>query len=172
MTPVKLQLLSGFDAETTARAERCRLIIERGVNSDAFQRAVLDASFLDVRQERADGTLVTKLSSHEILDIILSGAEVSTPDQIARPADGIITIPLSLYSKRRSSAIGHHDGGVVHTRVQALAWMEDVEVAGHWMHEWMHVAGFEHDYRNTRRRAHSVPYLIGELLVETAVGAA
>lgn len=163
MTTTTLLSPTNFNDWQAAKAGEARRLIEATVNSTAFQDAVLAARFLDVRLERADGTTVSRLSNRQILDTILGGTERGTV------ADHVIGLRVSLYSKLWSSAIGWTDEeGVIHTRDRFFNSAEPVEIAGHWIHEWTHAAGFRHDFKNTSRRDHSVPYLIGELLVTHA----
>jgi len=163
MTTVQFVSLSNFSDWQKAKAEEVRKIIEAVVNSKVFQDAILGASFLDVRLEKPDGTMVEDLSKEQILNVILTGTE-----QGAAP-NGIIEIKVELYYKLISSAIGWTgDDGTIHTRDRFFNSAESVEVAGHWLHEWTHTAGFRHDFDRTSRRDQSVPYIVGELLIESA----
>ena len=163
MTQVRFTGIANASDWQRTKAEEARRIIEATINAPAFQQAVLKASFLDVRFIRTDGTSAGPLGNQEILNVILSGAENGS-----RP-DGIIALTIALYRKVFSSAIGWSDGGTIHTRDRFFNSAEPTEIAGHWLHEWTHVAGFRHDYERTARRDCSVPYLIGELLIESAV---
>ncbi len=43
------------------------------------------------------------------------------------------------------------------------------DIAGTLAHEWMHLLGFTHAYRETSLRSFSVPYAIGEMVTERVV---
>jgi hypothetical protein len=75
MTQVKLLAMSNFNAWQTAKAEEARKLIEQTVSSKPFQQAVLEAKFLDVRLEKADGKILANLSNDQVLKVILEGAE-------------------------------------------------------------------------------------------------
>ncbi len=160
MTKVALQLLDNANASQAAKGEVARGILERTVNKDAFQKAVLAASFLDVRFEKPSGEIVAGLSNELVLRLILYGTERGSN------ANDSIDLQVRLYSILFSSAIGYTSDGIIHTRDKFFEHAEPVEVAGHWMHEWMHAAGFLHDFRRTSRREQSVPYLVGELVTQ------
>lgn len=162
MTAVRLVSTTHFSAWQLAKAEEARRLAEDAINSAAFRDGVLAATFLDTRLERADGTVVEKLSNRQILDAILAGAEQGTaPDQV-------IGLRVVLYSALWSSAIGRSEGGIIYTRDKFFNGADPGEVAGHWIHEWTHTAGFLHDYKRTSRRSQSVPYVIGELVAGLA----
>ena len=164
MTSVKLLSTTHFNTWQLAKADEARRLIEATVNGAAFRNAVLAARFLDTRLERPDGSVVENLSNQQILDTILSGAEQGTP------ADGVIGLRVTLYHQWWASALGWTDeDGVIHTcSNKFFNGAEPNEVAGHWLHEWTHAAGFRHDYKRTSRRSQSVPYVIGDLVATLA----
>ncbi len=163
MTIVKFVSTTNFSQWQLAKAEEIRRLIETTVNQPPFQDGVLAATFLDVRLERSDGSVVTALTNRQILDVILAGVEQGTnPDQT-------IGLRVALYDAWFGSAIGSTDEhGVIHTRGKFFNNLGPAELAGHWMHEWTHTAGFHHDYRRTARRSQSVPYVIGDLVARHA----
>jgi len=167
MTTVSFSQLTSFSPSQRQRAETIRQLLEAGLNAPAFQHAVLHAAFLDVRLEKPDGGEVTNLSNAQILSVVLTGEESGTA------ADGNLSLRVELYHRLFSSAIGYtDDDGVIHTREGFFNTAAPVEVAGHWLHEWSHTAGFRHDYERTSRRDQSVPYLLGELLIAAIAPAA
>jgi hypothetical protein len=38
------------------------------------------------------------------------------------------------------------------------------ELAAHFVHEWLHKIGYDHDFKSTARRPYSVPYAVGDLV--------
>lgn len=162
MTQVQLLAMADFNEWQTAKAEQARKLIELTVNTQAFQQAVLNAKFLDSRLERSNGQVVTNLTNAQILATILEGEERGSV------VDGVIGLRVALYYKKLSSAIGHYQPPTIFTNTRFFNPADPIHIAGHWMHEWLHAAGFDHDYKPTSRRAQSVPYLVGDLLVENA----
>ncbi len=164
MTQVQLLSMTNFNEWQSAKAEEARRLIEATVNAEPFQRAVLGAKFLDVRLEKANGTVVQNLTNQQILNVILSGTEQGSQ------ADGVIGLRVALYYKRWSGTIGYFGGdGVIHSNSKFFNPWDPISVAGHWIHEWTHAAGFLHDYKGSLPRNGSVPYVIGELLSDHAV---
>jgi len=167
MTLVQIVSIANANAWQAAKAEEARKLIEAGINSKKFQSAVLGARLLDVSFENPDGTVLSGLSNQQVLDLILFGTERGTR------ADYIIQLHLVLYSKLWSSALGWTDDhGHIHTHHKFFNRADPIEIAGHWLHEWTHAAGFRHDYGRTARRDWSVPYLIGELLLDSVTPSA
>lgn len=162
MTTVTLTQLFNFSTAQRQRAEHVRQVLEDTLNSVGFQAAVRAATFLDVRRERPDGTVVSDLTNEQILQVVLTGEESGTAP------DGDLALRVQLYHRPFSSAIGYSAGGIIYTRHQFFDGFTLAEVAGHWLHEWSHAAGFLHDYDRTSRRDQSVSYLLGELLIDYA----
>lgn len=134
-----------------------RALLEETLNRADFQQAV----FSDNRFIKPDRTELTNLTNDEILDIILKGIESDTkPDYV---------LQLTVRFHPLGSAVGETDAnGVIHDLWYLFERYTEAEVAGHWLHEWCHTAGFIHDYESTDRRDQSVPYLVGELLTTHA----
>ena len=163
MTTVKLHLLQGLNHKGKAKAEAVCALLEKTINTPAFQQAVLTAKFSDIRLEQPDnGPDRTDLTNQEILDILLSGVEYKSPP------DGEIGLKVKFHPF--GSAIGSSKNGEIDTLRRFFNRSSLAQVAGHWLHEWCHVAGFHHDYARTARRPNSVPYLIGSLLAKHAGG--
>jgi ssRNA-specific RNase YbeY (16S rRNA maturation enzyme) len=49
-----------------------------------------------------------------------------------------------------------------------MSRMSAQELAGHWLHEYMHMLGFDHAYGDNPARKFSVPYFVGDLAVQRA----
>lgn len=158
MTQVQLLAMANFNEWQTAKAEQARKLIEQAINTDGFQRAVLDAVFLDTRLEKSNGEVVPRLTNAQILATILEGRERGSV------VDGIVGLRVELYYKLLSSVIGHYDPPTIYTNTRFFNPSDPIHIAGHWMHEWLHAAGFLHDYDRSTRRPQSVPYLVGELV--------
>lgn len=161
-TRVTLANSRRFNAHDLRRAAGITEMLEDVVNSDDFAARVIGATFLDASWEDASGHVRTNLANRQILAVIRDGAESGTP------RDGVISLSVQLYRSAAlaSSVIGYSDEGWIYTRKRWFRTSSDEAVAGHWMHEWCHVAGFRHDFDRTSRRSASVPYLIGEIVAD------
>lgn len=161
-TRVTLANSRRFNAHDLRRAAGITEMIEEVVNSEDFAARVSGATFLDTSWENASGQVKMNLTNQEILSAIRGGAESGTP------RDGVISLSVQLYRSPAlvSSVIGYSDEGWIYTRKRWFRTNSDEAVAGHWMHEWCHVAGFRHDFGRTSRRSASVPYVVGEIVAD------
>ena len=160
-TEVTLDLPRFVLPRTRRKGEAVRALLEETLNRADFQQAVRQAIFSDNRFVKPNGTELTNLTNDEILDLILKGIESDTkPDYV---------LQLYVHFHPLGSAVGETDAnGVIHDLWYLFERYSEAEVAGHWLHEWCHTAGFIHDYERTDRRDESVPYLIGSLLTTYA----
>jgi hypothetical protein len=63
-----------------------------------------------------------------------------------------------------SSVVAYHEGGVIYLNRWKYAKATAQEVSGTLAHEFMHVLGYEHSFRDNPDRADSVPYVLGKLV--------
>jgi hypothetical protein len=161
LTEVTLDLPRLVLPWTRRKGEAARALLEETLNRPDFQEAVRQAVFSDNRFVKPDGTELTDLTNDQILDIILKGVESDTkPDYV---------LQLHVRFHPFGSAVGETDENeVIHDLWYVFERSSEAEVAGHWLHEWSHIAGFRHDWEDTPRRATSVPYLLGDLLIKYA----
>ena len=87
MTNVKFLSTSNFNQWQLAKAEEVRRLIEATVNQPAFQNDLLAATFLDVRLERPDGTILGGLTNRQILDIIYQRGQATAAEVQAELPD-------------------------------------------------------------------------------------
>jgi len=65
--------------------------------------------------------------------------------------------------------IGHREApNIIMTQDCHMSGMSAPELAGHWLHEYMHMLGFDHAYSDNPARISSVPYFVGERVVRRA----
>jgi len=67
-----------------------------------------------------------------------------------------------------STAIGSRDEQLIVTQDCHLDDMDAAELAGHWAHEYLHIRGFDHPYKDVPGRSKTVPYFVGDIIVELA----
>lgn len=62
--------------------------------------------------------------------------------------------------------VGHREGDLIVTQECQFERMSHEQLAGHLIHEHLHVIGFEHPYKDSKNRKYTVPYFIGNKAVE------
>lgn len=106
------------------------------------------------------------LSNFEIYLHILQGSE-----ELIKVIDAGIDMEMELWIPRLpTTTTGYTSPGVnrIWIKKSYLERASVAQVAGTIFHEWLHKIGFKHDKKPTRRRPYSVPYAIGDLMVELA----
>jgi len=179
MTKVTLKKVepAGWMPKHEAVAKRAIALAE-GVladdSADGFLAKVENARYSQSRFRKDDGTCV-QLSPRKIAEVIRTGKERKTePDNTINlqvrlkayaicvpndckmgyvlPPDPIITTNLNWINKQVEGSPGG---------------MDPVSVGAHWLHEWMHVAGFRHKDRRKIDRE-DAPYRVATLFKEAA----
>ena len=144
------------------KAELIRKLIKEVVNDDHFREEVLKADFKDRRFVDEKGT-VTEINNNEvILQKIISGKEQYTGETEDYEWDLRVTLYRSW-----TSEIGHRSRETIFTKKRKYRNLSARFIAAHWIHEYMHVIGFTHDFKKTKIRPYSIPYLIGTIAANT-----
>jgi hypothetical protein len=160
-----------------AKLERARELFELAVNSLEFRNKVLQYKHTVAwytgrlwwkkwRYDEKLGFRETDLSNEQIYAKIMSGSEYLSP-QADKEADIKVTVAAG-----SRGVIGWTNP---HTPMQWISsWfinsrsVDSVEVAGNLSHEWMHKLGFDHAFNYYSGREDTVPYAVGEIIVELA----
>lgn len=151
--------LIGFNKKRDLdKAERVRKLIEEVINDRDFRNKVLKADFHDRRFIDDSGNTSEITDNSIILEKLISGKEQYTGEEKDYEWDLRITLYRSI-----TSEIGHRSKETIFTKKKKYRNLNDRFIASHWIHEYLHVIGFTHDYDRTRRRPYSIPYLIGNL---------
>ena len=144
------------------KAERVRKLIVEVINDEHFRTEILRADFKD-RRYIDENRNTTEIKNNEIiLQKIISGKEQYTGENEDFEWDLRITLYRSL-----TSEFGHRSRETIFTKKKKFRSMSERYIASHWIHEYMHVIGFTHDYKKTNIRPYSVPYLIGTIASNT-----
>lgn len=158
---VRFQKLEGFSAAEKEKLAQAAGVLERVLNSVEFRDAVLSHRFQG-KEGYADGSGMT---NQQIYQAIRAGQE-----SYEQGADGEADLNLDLrtFSWFQRNVVGYttESSDTVTLNRRFFSRYTPAEVASNLCHEWLHKLGFEHDFRSTDRRPHSVPYAIGDL-VET-----
>ena len=151
---------------TPARIDKAReaaRLLESIINSDAFARLLA---------QRTDLQLTGGLDSMQLLQVIRSGLPLGALRQGTSMSVPQISLALAISpeSGEYSSYDGFTDLGTGIIYVQR-AWFDRENVcrlAGLYAHEHMHVLGFTHATYPHPWRAKSVPYAVGDLVIDLA----
>ncbi len=163
---VKLHRVGKADAQQKAFIERACGLLQQAVNAEGFRRRMADAQYTATRHVDAEGH-DTAVPREKVIEFILAGRESGTQD------DGEIDLEVEL-AKLRSP--GPFWGGVVGATelgelpIRTGRWFvnacmasgDAISLAAHFMHEWLHAAGFYHEGGNSARG--DVPYVVGEIV--------
>lgn len=163
---VTLHALEGADDQQRSIVERGCALLQQAVNDPRFAERVKNATYKESRFKKSDGTIVV-VEPGKVLDYVLGGLERDTgkDDEI----DLSITLAhLRAPTRLRAGTVGATITGKL--PITTAYWFIDgcvkdgdaVSPARHFLHEWMHVAGFIHYPDNSARD--DVPYVLGEIV--------
>ena len=168
--PLQVALLGvdGADAEQTRFIERAIERLGEAVADPAFLPAIAAADYVETRWTPLHGRWLA-LTPAEVADRIAGGAERD------RPADGVLEFRFALADLPSpdsgktvlgSTALGCQPIHPARWFVERCRAADDaVNLAGHFMHEWMHVCGFFHWPDNKARG--DAAYVAGRIVRET-----
>jgi hypothetical protein len=160
---VKFQNLQGFSAAEKNKLAQAAGVLERVLNSVEFRDAVLSHRFQG-KEGYADDSGMT---NQQIYDAIRAGKE--SYDQSA-DGEADFNLDLRTFSWFQRNVVGYttESSDTITLNRRFFSNYTPAEVASNLCHEWLHKLGFEHDFRSTGRRPHSVPYAIGDLVEKLA----
>ncbi len=160
---VNFNRLQGFTPAEREKLQRAAELVERVVNSPEFRQAVLDKTHGGERRFANAGGM----SNEEIYAAILAAKENHTS-----AADGEIDLDLTLrnFSFFQRNVVGYTYESTPEITMNRRFFSQytPAEIAGNMVHEWLHKLGFDHDFRSTSQRPHSVPYAVGEIVERLA----
>jgi hypothetical protein len=161
---VALGEVTGYSAAEKQKLQQATDLLAKVLNSQEFKDGVLSATF-----EGRPGFASETRSPQEVYEAIRRGQE-----NYDATDDGEVDLNLNLrelgWFKRHVVGYGTEGGDTITTNRRFFSNFTPAEMAGHLAHEWLHKAGFEHDYQPTARRPDSVPYELGELIEKLAKG--
>ncbi len=134
------------------------------LNDEAFISRVSEADYSGRKFKIDDGT-ETEATNEQILEIISTGKErKSDPDN-----EVDLQIKLSQLDDEVAGSVTPPSRIITTSTSFFNDWMESkqpLSLAAHWMHEWLHVAGFRHVKINGKPDSNDVGYSIGRFVVE------
>lgn len=165
---VALRSLNAAGPKQTTLIRRAVALLERAVNSEEFIPRVRAAGYRRTEFLNRDGTQITA-TVDQIVSVLQNGRERDTGN------DGEIDLEISLADLRAPSpawpgVVGQTSTG--HQPITTAYWFingclqhdDAISPARHFLHEWLHIAGFIHFPDNSARN--DPPYLIGEIVQE------
>lgn len=180
MIKVILNKHSGFTGTRYVKLLRCVDLLEKTVNSPAFEERVKNFSYykwvtirygflgLKKRQvlERGDNFRWNDgLTKEEIFNDLMEGDEVLLPEK-----DFEIDLDMSYIVRSYNGVLGYTYPNIIGTYI--YSWFfdsaEDWEIVGNMMHEYWHKKGFDHEFNFTALREFTVPYAIGYIAEKVA----
>lgn len=161
MTHISLDSFNFPDSLTFAT--NSTQLLQRIVNDPIFAEKIQTAQFSSRRFVQDNGTVIN--ATNELISQIISGGKESKTDP-----DGVINLQVAI-RKLGSSTVGSvmPPSPLITTNITFFEnWESEgdtLSLAAHWLHEWLHVAGFRHASRRPNRT--DVSYLVGTLVIET-----
>lgn len=169
MLKVKINGASGFSGSNLKKLNDAVQILERVVNSPEFKEKVLNYKW---KTTYTTGKLWWKstvtesgdtfrynnnLTNQQVLDSIMSGAEVLSPEK-----DHEIDIDIAI-AYTRGSVIGYTYSNTLKTWIASwfVSQEDAASIAGNLFHEWLHKLGFDHEYYFNPLREFTVCYALG-----------
>lgn len=155
---------SAWTTERREKAQAAARVLEAVLNSAQFAQRL---------ENRRDLLHTEGLSAPDILQLLCAGKTLANLRGNANDATGK-AITLALPISPDSSEYAHYDGftdlgtGIIYTKREWFDQQTQCRLAGLFAHEHMHVAGFKHASFSHPWRRRSVPYAIGDMVIELA----
>ncbi len=160
MLTVKLEIGNAGPKQTEI-ARKASEALQLALNHESLKQRIISAAFSATWNY--DGASDAQLSRRRILDILTQGIEVGSE------VDFEIDLVVHLTALRRgivgSTSLGKQPVRTSFWYINECIRTQDVKsLASHFIHEWMHVAGFYHRGGNTARG--DVAYVLGEIVFQ------
>jgi hypothetical protein len=157
---VKLHQIINAGPKQTDIAKRACAALETALNHADFKKRVEAATYKETRWWDRRGNS-RSIPVSEIHGYVAGGLERDTT------ADQEIDIKVKL---ARMDSVGSTVPGKLPFRTaywfinECIAKDDPAPLAGHFLHEWLHVAGFHHYPTNSARD--DVPYVLGQIVID------
>ena len=159
---VSIGKATGYSALEKQKLDRGMVKLAQVLNSREFKDAVLGHTF-----QGKPGFASDARTPAEVYAVIRAAKENFTA-----AVDGEVDLNVELRSLSwfQRGVVGYTtpSSDTVTTNRRFYSGFDETDIAGHLGHEWLHKLGFEHDFKATARRPHSVPYALGELIESLA----
>lgn len=165
MTTVVLHNFNSNNPEHHSFAEQSADTLNKIVESAEFYAEIEKLKFRYSRRRLDNGQYQQSTSAAEVVQLLKAGKELSSsPDNTID-----LSVSIKRFPKRTTVGAVYPPSPIIHTSDRFFnRWMErqdPVSLAAHWIHEWLHIAGFKHKpkkfWQKPERR--DVAYLVGNL---------
>lgn len=155
-----------------SKYERSIALVKDVLNSAQFQAAVLEGPASQewvVREDESETAACSSGGRSSYSWNILGPECLDNAAVLERIVEGDWTLSLQVETrwydfwcgKPWIGEVGHREGDTIVTQECQLERMSDEALAGHIIHEQLHVIGFDHPYRRYPNRPNTVPYYVG-----------
>lgn len=162
MPKVKLNSITPANENQKKFADDGIIRLETVINNPIFLQEVVNAKYTWKKLWTDQGILI-EATNQQIADIITNGKERMTiPNDIIN-----LQITLAVLRSGTVGSVSPPNPLITTNTLFFDPWMskgDSLSIAAHWMHEWLHVAGFLH--KNKKVDENDVNYTIGRLVVE------
>lgn len=153
--------------------KRAAQLAEKVLNSEAFEKAVLEGPSEQFYINEFNHEDVTKKCEGDALSSytynVVSGKCLTNEDVYNALAANSWEISVRINYRWWAlwcavpfvDEIGHRAGELIVTQECHFDNMSDEYLAGHLIHEYLHVIGFDHPVEDTKNRIYTVPYFVG-----------
>jgi hypothetical protein len=149
-TLVVINQYQNFNNQEYQKLLAAKSAIETIVNHRLFREEVLAAEFGETNGK----------SNEQILQMILEGTEILSPEQ-----DYEIDVSIIVYySFKKVVGYTYASTPITWINRKFLFSFKGLKFASNMMHEYMHKLGFGHDFWPTKRRPFSVPYQMNRII--------
>jgi hypothetical protein len=160
MIKVTINSATGFTNAEYIKLRDAAVLLQEVLSSNSFKLAVLNHRYQDKLQFANN----LNMTNEQIYKAIMLGREVLNEEE-----DEEIDVYVTMYySLKRVIGYTYPDTARTWINRRYFKKFSSAQIAGNLMHEWLHKAGFDHDFYPTAKRPYSVPYAIGNMVVGLA----
>ncbi|MCS4168515.1 hypothetical protein [Sphingobacterium sp. BIGb0116] len=152
----------GSTAQQTEFAEKSVSLLAEIINHKKFLSAISTAKFSHCVLLDEHGR-AQEVGNEKVIEVIQTGKEWKST------ADGIVNLSINVEElKRRVVGVVYPPSPMINTNKLFFDyWLtsgDSLSLAAHWLHEWLHVAGFHH--KGGAVDVNDLNYVVGKIAVE------
>jgi len=148
-------------------------LVEQVLNSDEFERVILEGphelNYINEKNHEEETQSCNTTQSTYTFNVV-DGQCMSNVDILNSIASAEWKLSVRINIRPWAiwcgwpfiNEVGHREKGVIVTQKCQFDGMTNERLAGHLIHEYLHVIGFDHPYENSTNRKYTVPYFVGD----------